>query len=130
MAIPSQGEWKCTDLIKYRSVIFDIYMYMNIALRRFLHNHGNITTEESPRPRLCPTLISTSRVLYSAQYHRQHCTLHAFEQFGALHMHSQDDKYPSRPGFEPGTPSYKPQSIRMIHRGRPISDIKATLISS
>ena len=46
----------------------------------------------------------TSRVLYSAQYHRQHCTLHAFEQFGALNMHNHDDKYPSRPGSEPGTP--------------------------
>ena len=46
-----------------------------------------------------------SRVFYtSAQYHRQHCTLHAFEQFGALYMHNHDDKYPSRPGFEPGTP--------------------------
>ena len=45
----------------------------------------------------------TSRVLYSAQYHRQYRTLHAFEQFGALYMHDHDDKYPSRPGFEPGT---------------------------
>ena len=42
-------------------------------------------------------------VLYSAQYHRQHCTLQAFEQFGALYMHNHDDKYPARPGFEPGT---------------------------
>ena len=25
-------------------------MNMNIALRRFLHNHGNIATEESPKP--------------------------------------------------------------------------------
>ena len=38
----------------------------------------------------------TSRVLYSAQYHRQHCTLHAFEQSEALYMHNHDDKYPSR----------------------------------
>ena len=45
----------------------------------------------------------TSKVLYNAQYHGQHCTLHAFEQFGALYMHNQDDKYPSRPGFKPGT---------------------------
>ena len=45
----------------------------------------------------------TSRVLYSAQYYRHHFTLHAFEQFGALYMHNQDDKYPARPGFEPGT---------------------------
>ena len=46
----------------------------------------------------------TSRVLcsvYSAQYHRQHCTLHAFEQFGALYMHNYDDNYPLQAGFEP-----------------------------
>ena len=59
---------------------------MNIALRRFLHNHGNIATEGSPKPGLCPTLISNS-----------------FEQFGALYMHNHDDKYQARPGFEPGT---------------------------
>ena len=29
---------------------------MNIALRRFLHNHGNIATEVSPKPGLYPTL--------------------------------------------------------------------------
>ena len=45
----------------------------------------------------------TSRVLYSAQYHRQNCTLQTFEQFGALYMHNHDDKDPARPGFEPGT---------------------------
>ena len=50
------------------------------------------------------TIRMTSRVLYSAQYHRQYCTLQAFEQFGALYMHNHDDKYPSRSGFEPGTP--------------------------
>ena len=77
---------------------------MNIALLRFLHNHGNIATEGSPNPGLWPLLFRmTSRALYSAQYHRQHCTLHTFEQFGALYIHSHDDKYPSRPGFEPGT---------------------------
>ena len=37
-----------------------IHVYMNIALRRFLHNHGNIATEGSPKPGLCPTLISGS----------------------------------------------------------------------
>ena len=30
---------------------------MNIALRRFLHNHGNIATKGSLKPGLCPTLI-------------------------------------------------------------------------
>ena len=39
----------------------------------------------------------------SAQYHKQHCTLHAFEQFGALYMHNHDDKYLARPRFEPAT---------------------------
>ena len=46
----------------------------------------------------------TLKVLYSAKYHRQHCTLYSFEQFRALYMQNHDDKYPSRPGFEPGTP--------------------------
>ena len=73
---------------------------MNIALRRFLHNHGNMATEGSLKPGLFRV---TSRVLYSAQYHRQRCTLHTFEQFGTLYMHNHDDKYPTRPGFEPGT---------------------------
>ena len=45
----------------------------------------------------------TSRVLYSARYHLQHCTFHASEQFGALYMHYHDAKYQARPGFEPGT---------------------------
>ena len=45
----------------------------------------------------------TSRVLYSARYHRQHCTFHSFEQFGELYMHNHDDKYQAWPGFEPGT---------------------------
>ena len=42
-----------------------------------------------------------SRVRYSAQYHRQHGTLHAFKQFGALYMYNNDDKYLARPGFAP-----------------------------
>ena len=34
------------------------YLHMNIALRRFLHNYGNIATEGSPKPGRCPTFIS------------------------------------------------------------------------
>ena len=30
---------------------------VNIALRRFLHNHGNIATEGGSKSGLCPTLI-------------------------------------------------------------------------
>ena len=37
--------------------------------------------------------------LYSAPYHRQYCTLHSFEQFGALYMRNLDDKHLMRPGF-------------------------------
>ena len=78
---------------------------MNFALRGFLHNHGNIAKEGSrSRDNALLFFRMTSRVFYSAQYHMQHCTLHAFEQFGALYMHNHDDKYPSRPGSEPGTP--------------------------
>ena len=78
---------------------------VKIASRRFLHNHGNTATERNPTLALCPTLISNDFivVLYSAQYHRQHYVLHAFEQFGAQYMHNHDYKYPARPGFEPGT---------------------------
>ena len=91
-------------LIWRRQKIVWLNEYMNIALRHFLHNHGNIGTEGSTNPGLCPTLISmTSIFFYSAQYHRQHCTPQAFEQFGALYMHNPDDKYSAPPGFEPGT---------------------------
>ena len=50
-----------------------------------------------------PYSYYTPEVLYCAQYHRQHSTLYVLEQFGALYMHNQDDKYPARPGFKPGT---------------------------
>ena len=36
----------------------------------------------------------TSRVLHTAQYHWQHCTFQAFEQFGVLRMHNPDNKHP------------------------------------
>ena len=77
---------------------------VNIALRRFLHIEA-ISRQKEARNRNYGLLLfrMTSRVLYSAQYHRQHCKLHAFEQFWALYMHKHDDKYPPRPGFKPGT---------------------------
>ena len=58
----------------------------------------------------------TSRVLYSAQCHRHHYTLHAFEQFGALYRHNLDDQHPTRPGFEHSSSSFEPQQDRMGHR--------------
>ena len=64
-----------------------------------------ILRQKKARSRDHPLLLfrMTSRVLHRAQYHRQHYALQAFEQFGGLYMHSHDDKYPARPGFEPGT---------------------------
>ena len=51
-----------------------------------------ISRQKEVRSRDYALLLSqmNSRVLYTAQYHRQHCTLNAFEQFGALHMHSHE----------------------------------------
>ena len=93
--------------------------WVNVDLRRFLHNHSTIAKKEA-RCQDCAILLfrMTSRVLYSAQNHRQNLTLHAFEQFGALYMHNNDIKYPSRSGFEPGTSRPQAQSTRMSHRGR------------
>ena len=55
----------------------------------------------------------TSRFFFSAQYHKQHSTLQAFEQFGALYIYAQPQWQISGPtrGFEPGTSRLHPQSI-------------------
>ena len=45
--------------------------------------------------------------LYSTQYHRQHCTFQAFEQFGALYIHNLDDEHPTWRGFEPSTSAFR-----------------------
>ena len=78
---------------------------MNIALRRFLHHVHNHARQKKARSRDYALLLfwMTSRVLYSAQYHRQHCTLQAFQQFGALCMYNLDDKYLAQLGLEPNT---------------------------
>ena len=43
-------------MVKFLTAV-RIFEYVNIALRRFLHNHGNIATEGSLKPGLCTTLI-------------------------------------------------------------------------
>ena len=79
---------------------------MFIALRRFLHIKA-ISPQKEAQSRDYALLLfrMTSRFLYGVQYHRQHCALHSFEQVRSLYMHNHDDKYPARPGFEPGTSS-------------------------
>ena len=53
-----------------------------------------ISRQKESRSRDYVLLLSNdSRVLYSAQYHRQHCTLQIFEQFGAQYMQNLDDKH-------------------------------------
>ena len=52
----------------------------------------------------------TSRVLYSAQYHRQQCTLQAFEKIGAqtyMYMHNLDDEPLTRPRCKPSTSAFR-----------------------
>ena len=53
--------------------------------------------EARSRDYALPLFRITSKVLYSAQcLDRQHYTLQAFEQFGALYMHNHNDKYPEK----------------------------------
>ena len=70
----------------------------------WVHNEATSRQKEA-RSRDYALLLfrMTPRVLDSAQYHRQNCTLHAFEQLRARYMHNHDDKYPARKRFEPGT---------------------------
>ena len=85
-----------------------------------------IMTEESPKSGLhvCPTLISNDFTrLFEVHntYHRQHCTVQAFEQFGA-YVYAQPRWQIS------GTTVIRTwylQSIQMSHRGRPKNAVAA-----
>ena len=48
-------------------------------------NQGYIATQRSPKSGYRMTSKVLYHVVYNAQYHRQHCTLQAFEQFGTLY---------------------------------------------
>ena len=101
-----------------------IYMYMNmnliIALRRFLHNHGDIKEARSRNYALL-LFWMTTRVLYSAQYHSS--TVHS------IHFNSLDqfictttmtNVRPDRDSnLVPSGYNNKPQSIQMCAQGRP-----------
>ena len=109
-------------LVSWRPVtslmaLLNIWILLYVAFYTIM----TISRQKEARSRDYALLLfqMTSRVLSSAQYHRQHCKLHPFEQFGALYMHNHDDKYPSRTGFESGTTRLQAQPIRMSHRGRP-----------
>ena len=67
-----------------------------------------ISRQKEARNREYALLLSNDfkELIYSVQYHRHHCTLQAFEQFRALYLNNPDDKYPTRPGFEPSTSQF------------------------
>ena len=95
-------------------------IYMNIALRRFLHNHGNIATEGSPKPGLYPTLISNDFndfIVHSTIG----STVHSMSLNSLKHCICTITMTNIRPDRDSNLvpPGYKPQSIRMSHRGRP-----------
>ena len=83
---------------------------MNIALRRFLHNHGNIATEG----RLQGFFIEHSRPTIGS-------TIHSRPLDSLKHCICTTIMTNIRPDRDSNLvpPGYKPQSIRMSHRGRP-----------
>ena len=104
---------------------------VNIVLCRFLHNHGNIATEGTPKPGLCPTLISND-FKGSLKYTVQSTigsTVH-FIPFNSLEhcicTTTMTNIRPNR-GSRLVPPGYKPQSIRMSH---PTKNFKNKIIST
>ena len=55
----------------------------------------------------CWSFELTSMFIYDAQYHRSHCTLHAFEQSEYGYKHILDDKHLIRLGFELSTSEFR-----------------------
>ena len=99
----------------------NIYIYMNIALRRFLHNHGNIATEGSPKPGLCPTLISNDFKFSFIVHSNIGSTVHYMPSNSLEHYICTATMTNIRPDRDLNLvpPGYKPQSMRMSHRGLP-----------
>ena len=79
-------------------------MYSHTDVRKHCTTWSVVSGEFGIKP---SSFRMTSRALYSAQYYRQHCTLQAFQQFGALYMHNPDDKYLTRPGYGPSTSEFQ-----------------------
>ena len=112
------GPTQLNHITKYLSSIHVSLLQVNIALRCFLHNHDNIAKDgrDYALPLSNNCLHS---FFYSAQCHRHHCTLHTFQQFGALYMHNLDDKHPTRPGLEPSSSEFRATAGSNGPSGRP-----------
>ena len=106
-------------------------IYMNIALRLFLHNHGNIATQESLKLRLCPTLISNDLEGLFILHSTIGSTVHSMPLNSLEHCICTTTVTNTRPDWDSNLvpPGYKPQSIRMCHRGRPAVAITTSTIS-
>ena len=94
--------------------------WVNIVLRRFLHNHGDIAIEGSPKLVLCPTLIEWLQGLFIV-----HSTIDKIahsRHFNSLeHCVCTTSMTNIRPGLDsnPVVLSFKPQPDQMSHRRRP-----------
>ena len=98
----------------------NIVRRMNIALRRFLHNHGNIATEGSPKSGLYSTLIEWLQGFFTVHSTIDN-TVHSRPLNGLEHCICTTLMTHIRPGRDSNpVPSFEPQLNRMIHRGRPI----------
>ena len=90
---------------------------MNIALRRFLHNHNSIVTEGSPKSGLCLTLIKWlqwSSIVHSAIYSTMHST--PLNSFGhCISTTPMTNIWPDRYS-NPVPLSFVPQPDWMFHR--------------
>ena len=77
---------------------------VNSALRRSLHNHGNIATEGNPKLGLCPTLIEwLQRFFISTVLH----TPGLWTVWSTVYMHNHNDKHSTQPGFGPSTSDFR-----------------------
>ena len=94
---------------------------MNIALRRFLHNNGNIATEKSPKSGQCSTLIARLQGLFivhntnDSNTHSRH--LNSLEP--CICTNSITNIPPDRDA-NPVPLCFEPRLDRMSHLGRPI----------
>ena len=96
-------------------------MCVNIALRRFLHKSWQYRDTRKPTPGLFPTFISND---FKGSIGS---TVHSRPLNGLEHCICTTTMTNIRPDRDSNlvTLGYKPQSIRMSHRGRPGSEISS-----
>ena len=100
----------------------DTETHVNIALRRFPHNHCDIATEGSPKPGLCPTLNSSELQGFFIVHSTIGSTVHSMSLDILEYCICTATKTNIRPDRDSNLvhTGCKPQSIRMSHRGRPL----------